>query len=588
MARRARTSSGGKAALIIFAIIIFGLLIFCAYWTINNWSKVKEGLDGANIYTAEDLEKAKEEAYKQGLSDKSQIEDMLDEKNTLIRELKGKITALENKNSKLEQNNQIYYSQIQSNYERIEELNENAAVNAEEIARLNQVNVDLLDAIHENKNIISAQKITIATYEKGLNGLIVDGVSIVTFNIDGAIVDFEILLNGEKVSIDIPQSTDDYVINGWTVNNEVVDINTYEVNENTCFTADITKYHTVTFYDIDGNVRGTSRQLAGEAFTMPEYFANMNLNSIEYPDGFYIEEKNTWATNLAAVAANIDRDLSLYAFYSLPVTLHYNSTTTDQASVTYCYQDMGYSFSPQQLQMDWGYLNPGEDLDWNNIFNITTRVNLREFDYLRHYDETARNVVLYRLSYSDLIKIDLCTTWDADGNPIEPDGGKWVDGVKVREKGLTIYSQKGQRLVGITDTLRKNGVKLPDAFVGWDSEGNYTFIPSSDLNNYSVTEDMSFVAVYAMQLEFVFAEDDIVKTNDDEMCLAYISAHHYFNPVYPSADADRINNASWSFTEGGSAIDFETADWYSEFKKALEPDAEGNPGTGIVTLYLVK
>lgn len=575
--RRSSYSAGGKTALAIFAVIVMGLLIFCAVWTVRNWDKVKDGLNGTDLYTQEDIKNAYNDGYEDGIGDKQNFIDSIELKNTLLAEKEEEIKSLKSDVARLNSINSLYYSQIETNYSRIEELKSDAILNAEEIARLEAENVELQDRIFENENNITALETTIATYEKGLNGLKVDGVSIVTFNVDGAVVAFDMLLNGEKVTKNIPQSTENYVINNWTVNGEVIDFSTYKVNSNTCFVADITKYHTVTFYDINGVARGSSRQLDGEAITLPDYFANMDLNSLEHPDGFYAIETNSWVTKLSNLEERIDRDLSLYAFYNLAVSLHYDSVNVKSEFVTQSYMGRGDTFTAQQLGMQWGTLNDGETLDWGNIDSITTPTgNLKKFDFYANYNPNTKNINLYRISSNTLCEISFCLGWDADGNPIMPDDGYWEGGTLIKEKGITIYAEQGQKLSGLVSTFISHNLKVPEAFVGWDYDGNNTFVPSSAFNVYTINEDAIFVAAYAIDVEFVFSENDIVKTTDDSLCFVYASAYKYYNPSFPAEHAERINSSTWSLEPGGEIVNLADIDWLGLYKQE-----------GKVTLYLV-
>lgn len=204
---------------------------------------------------------------------KAFLENALVSNQATIRELNASIAQKESEISELSTdvlNYEIIVSSLRSQITQLEsiraDLEQTNLSNSNTIAVLNsQINglnsqiSELQIRINEyassmsvfNSRISDLQR-SIAYYEEFISNLETSSQVVATFEYDGSVYNIQILNPGDVVSVTSPQSTTYKVFNGWTVNNSLVDLSSYHVNENTVFVADITyKYDVI--YSVEGN-----------------------------------------------------------------------------------------------------------------------------------------------------------------------------------------------------------------------------------------------------------------------------------------------------------------------------------------------
>lgn len=99
--------SAGKIISIVASMVLIGVLGFCTVWTVRNWGVVYSSIDGSSIYTYEDIEQARNEAYAEGTKNENEY------KKTLA-ELRSEIISLQNENSKLTKENTVYQNFVEA------------------------------------------------------------------------------------------------------------------------------------------------------------------------------------------------------------------------------------------------------------------------------------------------------------------------------------------------------------------------------------------------------------------------------------------------------------------------------------------
>ena len=68
---------------------------------------------------------------------------------------------------------------------------------------------------------------------------------VATFEFDGSVYNIQIVNKNSLLTVTPPQSTAYVIFNGWTVNGELIDLETFRITENTKIVADVThKYLT--------------------------------------------------------------------------------------------------------------------------------------------------------------------------------------------------------------------------------------------------------------------------------------------------------------------------------------------------------
>lgn len=257
----------------IISIIFLAVFGFCLCWTIINFDKVQSGMSGTELYTKEDLDKAHNDGYDEGIKDKNKYLEMIDEYRDNILNKTDEISIL---NKTIKEKNDLIIQKnktISENEELINSLNSklnnvNSIVSNKdnEIQLLNKENeklkqeiIDLNDEILDYKNqILDIEKTiddlnkSIEYYKKFITALETDSQAVATFVYDGSVYSILMVQKGSTVSIANPSDTDYLKFNGWLVNDDMIDLSTYRLNTNTTFVANLTYSYKVSFM-VDDN-----------------------------------------------------------------------------------------------------------------------------------------------------------------------------------------------------------------------------------------------------------------------------------------------------------------------------------------------
>ncbi len=297
----------------IIFLVIFG---FCLSWTIINFDKVQSGLSGTELYTKEDVDNARDEGYSEGIKEKNKYLEMIDEYRDNIINKTDEISVL---NKTIKEKNDLIIQKdkkIAENEELINSLNKDLddcnslIINKDkELQLLNIQNdklkqdvIDLADEILDYKNQISDIEKTIDDlnksieyYKKFITALETDSQAVATFIYDGSIYSILMVQKGSTVSMANPNDTEYLKFNGWTVNDELIDLSTYKLNTNTTFVANLTYLYNVSFM-VDDN-EFNSQIIAKNGFaTAPSdpfksgyIFKGWSLNEISVVDVSSVE-----------------------------------------------------------------------------------------------------------------------------------------------------------------------------------------------------------------------------------------------------------------------------------------------------------
>ena len=68
-----------KILITCICLVLAGAFTFAISWGVINFNKVKEGMSGTGVYTEQDLNKAYEDGYGQGIKDKAEYLILIDE-----------------------------------------------------------------------------------------------------------------------------------------------------------------------------------------------------------------------------------------------------------------------------------------------------------------------------------------------------------------------------------------------------------------------------------------------------------------------------------------------------------------------------
>ena len=196
---------------------------------------------------------------------KTNNEKTIDELNGQIETLSGQVLALqgnkdENERRIAQLNEQI--ANLQSLNKQLQENNELnvntiAGLNAQ-IANLNNQISDLTLQAQDNSSVVNALNTKIAELQKSVSyyeqyiAALENGEQVVaTFEFDGSVYNIQIVNKNSLLTVTPPQSTAYVIFNGWTVNGEPIDLETFRITENTKIVADVTHKYEVNFM-VDG------------------------------------------------------------------------------------------------------------------------------------------------------------------------------------------------------------------------------------------------------------------------------------------------------------------------------------------------
>ena len=167
-----------------------------------------------------------------------------DENERQIAQLNEQITNLQSLNKQLQENNEL-------NVKTIEGLNA-------QITNLNNQISDLTLQAQDNSSVVNALNTKIAELQKSVSyyeqyiAALENGEQVVaTFEFDGSVYNIQIVNKNSLLTVTPPQSTAYVIFNGWTVNGEPIDLETFRITENTKIVADVTHKYEVNFM-VDG------------------------------------------------------------------------------------------------------------------------------------------------------------------------------------------------------------------------------------------------------------------------------------------------------------------------------------------------
>lgn len=159
---------------IVMSVLLIGALGFCGIWTVRNWDTVYSSFDGSSFYTYEDMQKLKQDTIEECAKNEVSYKEQ-------INNLREQIVNLQDKNQSLEKENTMY------------------------------------------KNFVE-------NYDK-------EGVSVVTFEVDGSLYDILPVDNGVTLSnvlgaLEDPKK-EGYNLVGWSLDGQtIIDPAVYKVTDN--------------------------------------------------------------------------------------------------------------------------------------------------------------------------------------------------------------------------------------------------------------------------------------------------------------------------------------------------------------------
>lgn len=321
-----------KILITCVCLVLAGAFAFAISWGVINFNKVKDGMSGTGVYTEQDLNKAYEDGYGQGIKDKAEYLILIDEYRNTITTLNDTISQLNFQVNTLTANNKDYETQLESLKAQrttleneVAELELDKENNEATIYKLNNQIISLNKQISDLSNLTQTASSQITALNNRVNELqssvnyyesfiaqMENGEQVVaTYEVDGTVWKIEILNKGTEITFTSPVNTESTIFNGWQIDgtDELLG-NTYTINANTKFVADITYKHQVTFM-VDEQVYDNQYVIENEFATIPELpvkegyqFLGWSLNRIDVIEGIDTRAVNE-ATTYYAVFSKI-------------------------------------------------------------------------------------------------------------------------------------------------------------------------------------------------------------------------------------------------------------------------------------------
>ena len=164
----------------------------------------------------------------------------VEDKSEQITTLNNQIATLQNTVSQLQTTNDMNVATITSLNTQIANLNTQIS----DMTLQSQNSQSQINAL--NNKITELQK-SVTYYESYIASLENGEQVVATFEYDGSVYNIQIVNKGSKLAVTNPTSTTYKIFNGWTINGEIIDLNTYTINANTKIVADVTYKYDVKF-----------------------------------------------------------------------------------------------------------------------------------------------------------------------------------------------------------------------------------------------------------------------------------------------------------------------------------------------------
>lgn len=235
-----------------------------------------------------------------------------EDKSEQIGNLNTQISNLQNTVSQLQTTNKMNLDTITSLNNQISSLNA-------QISEMTENSQNYTGKINALNSKISELQKSIAYYEAYIAQLENTEQVVATFEFDGSVYNIQIVNKGSKLSVVTPTSTEYKIFNGWTVNGQAIDLNTFTITTNTKIVADIT-------YKFDVKFK-VENEIVSSQIIIKDNFASLPSNPTK--EGY---EFDGWSPN----GVNVISDIA-----TKPVTENttYIAVFTKLHTVTFVYEN---------------------------------------------------------------------------------------------------------------------------------------------------------------------------------------------------------------------------------------------------------
>jgi len=393
------------------------------------------------------------------------------ENEITIRNLDNQIIGLQNTVSQLETNkeqNAVTISELNAQIANLQSINSQLQItnqiNADTITSLNSQIVSLNNQVHEMSEIsqnagsqiaaltnrVNELQASVSYYESYIATMENSEQVVATYEVNGSVWKLEIVNKGAEITLSKPADTDTLIINGWKVNGQGSIISeTYTLNSNTKFVADVTHKYVVQFMN--------DAQIHDKQFIVENKSAALPIPPVK--DGY---EFVGWSLNGIDIVDNITSNevTENTTYFAVYVKLHSvtfiieNEVVATQIVKNNCYAD----------DSNVSHESTGEFEHW--------QVNEVTVD-LSNYPILADTVFIAEINYNDWVDTYFIGGSNFDAQYI------WSDGTDIYYS----YSSAQFKLDKGTKTWTRmlwQGYQYPDGDDIWTDGTTYYYSDGSD------------------------------------------------------------------------------------------------------------
>lgn len=524
---------------IIYSILVaiaLGLVLFSSIWLGKNYGKIEQALDGVSLYTSEDLDKAYNDGKEDGLKEKQTYLQLIEDYKLEVLDVESKLTDKSNAYNKLESQ---YFSAVadRDNYKslldttteerdnlqieydsavlRCENLSEQLSLLQNEIDKLS---LNLTNAKHR----IAELEANVNSNDEILDSMISENQVIARFYVKNIVYSIQVLDKSSIATVSEPVMSENEIFLGWTINNEVVDVSAYPIEENTVFIAKINDIYDVNFISDDVNL-GNYKVISGCYSDVPESPTK---------DGY---EFDGWSVDNMVVDVSIYPITSDVTFVAKFTKIH---TVTfefkGQVDSTQKVRNGGYasSYTPNHgddCRINYWTLN-GVRVDVDN-YCITSDVtfvcnytNIYKVKFVAESQEVTFNILENEYPSRSAVESDLSSYFNRENYVFDywmNDSSAEVDPFNTPVTSNITYTAHFSRLWTVRFLVDDNVVSTQ--IIKNNEYAEYVVVESTDrkefkswtaygsdinVSNYRITEDIDFVARVTIKYLVQFSFDN--------------------------------------------------------------------------------
>ena len=363
-------------------------------------------------------------------------------KQNQVASLNNQVNSLQNLVNQLNATNETNLATISTLNNQIQSLNSQIS---DLKLQINNNNTNVADL---NNKIADLEK-SVAYYEQYISNLETETQVVATFEFDGAVYNVQILNKGAYASVVAPTSTDYIVFNGWKVNDEIVDLNNYAINENTKFVADVTYNFDVKF-SVD-NAITESQIVVKDTFAVAPTSPTKTGYSF---DGWTVD-----GVNIVDVSS-----------YTITANTTFTAVFTKMYTVTFVYEDE--TISTQSIKNGYYAENVTVENTTYKVFN----------GWL--VNGTTVDIATYKISADTVFVADVTYKYNVTFT---------VDGETYDTQIVTANNYA----LNPTAPTKEDYI-----FKGWSIDG----INFVDISTYSISADILFTAVFEEDIAGLYVD----------------------------------------------------------------------------------